>query len=125
MRSRYLAVLIGAGLAISGCGDDAPVKGEPEQKCESFVATWCQQSVACLVTLGKLPEAQRASSEATCKDVGIAALQCKKAVSIGGTYSQCISDIGAMDCANWNVPEDKYSTIQPPATCREIIVISP
>ena len=125
MRSGYFAVLIGASLAISGCGDDAPTKSDPEQKCESFATTWCQQSIGCLATLGKVPEAQRASSQQTCTDVGIAALQCKKAASVGGSYSQCISDIRAMDCATWNVPEDKISTIQPPATCQGIFVISP
>jgi hypothetical protein len=125
MRTGCWAVLIGVSFATSSCGDDAPTKSEPEQKCESFATTWCQQSVGCLVTLGTVPEAQRASSLETCRDVGIAALQCKKAVSVGSTYSQCISDIGGMDCATWDVPEDKYSTIQPPATCRGIVIISP
>ena len=125
MRSGHLAVLIAASLATSGCGDEAPAKSEPEQKCESYATTWCQRSIGCLVTLGTVPEAQRASSQETCRDVGIAALQCKKVVSVGGTYSQCITDIGAMDCATWDVPEDKYSTIQPPATCKGIFIISP
>ena len=111
-------------MAILGCGDDAPAKSEPEQKCESFAATWCQQSVGCMVTLGRVPEAQRSSSRDACKDVGVATLQCKKALSVGVTYGQCISEIGAMDCATWNVPEDKYSTIQPPEACRGIFVVS-
>jgi hypothetical protein len=76
------------------------------------------------VTLGKVPDAQRASSQDTCRDVGIAGLQCKKAVSVGATYGQCISDIGSMDCATWNVPDDKYSTIQPPDACRGIFIVS-
>jgi hypothetical protein len=123
MRS-YLAILIGASLALAGCGDDASAKGEPEQKCESFAAAWCQQSIGCMVTLGKMPEGQRAASEETCRDVGIAALQCKKAVSVRATYAQCISDVAALNCATWDVPEDKYSTIQPPEVCRGIFVIS-
>jgi hypothetical protein len=125
MRLGYLAILIGANLAIWGCGDDAPAKSEPEQKCESFAGTWCQRSIGCLVTLGKVAEAQRVASQDTCRDVGIAALQCKKVASVGVTYPQCIADIGAMECATWDVPEDKYSTIQPPETCRGIFVFSP
>jgi hypothetical protein len=125
MRSTYLAILIGATLAMSACGDDAPAKSESEQKCESFAGVWCEQSIGCFVTLGKVPEAQHGSARQTCTDVGIAALQCKRAASVAGTYSQCVSDVRAMDCATWNVPEDEYSKINPPITCRGIFTISP
>jgi hypothetical protein len=118
-------VTAAAALAIGGCGgDDASAKSEPVQKCEDFATTWCQKSVGCLVMVGTLAEEQRAPSQEQCTDVAIAAAQCKKAISIGSSYSQCLSDIRAMDCSLWNVPEDQLSTIQLPAPCRGIIQLS-
>jgi hypothetical protein len=125
MCSRILAVLTAATVAIGGCGgDDAPAKSEPVQKCEDFGTTWCQQSIGCLVTVGSLPEEQRAATQEQCTDVAIAAAQCKKAISIGNSYSQCLSDIRTMDCSLWNVPQDQLSTIELPATCRGVVQIS-
>ena len=126
MRSDLVAIVLAAGTVVSACGgDDAAAKPEPEQKCESFATTWCRQSMSCLVTVGSMPEANRADSQQTCTDIAIAAVQCKKAVSVASSYAQCITDIEAMDCSIWNVPLDELSTVQPPATCQGIITTSP
>ena len=132
MRSAFIAIGIVASLTLAGCGgdddddddDDTANGSQPAQKCETFASTWCRQAMGCLVYVGSLPEDELTGSADQCTDLAVAAIQCKKAVSIAVTYEQCISDIRSMDCAIWNVPADMLATISPPRTCRGIVHLS-
>ena len=125
MRSSFWGVWITAGMGIAACGGDDPSPVDvPEQQCESLAATWCQQSIGCLVTVGTIPETELGFSRDQCTDVAVATIQCSKAVSIGDTYEQCISDIRAMECAVWKVPSDNVGAVTPPITCRGVVVLS-
>ncbi|MET0594185.1 MAG: hypothetical protein ABW133_15900 [Polyangiaceae bacterium] len=131
MRSAFLAVGIVAGALLVGCGDDdddddgdTAHGNQPVSRCEAFAATWCRQAIGCLVHVGTLPEEELASSQDQCTDLAVATIPCKRAVSIGESYEQCISDIRSMDCVIWKIPEDKLSTVAPPNTCRGIVFLS-
>ena len=126
MRSSFWGVWIAAGIGIVGCGgDDASSDDdEPEHQCEAFASTWCQQSIGCLVNVGTIPETELQLSRDQCTDIAVATIRCKKAVSIGDTYGQCISDIQSMECSMWDVPADNLGSVSPPSTCRGIVVLS-
>jgi len=108
--------------ACSG-GDDAA--GPAVGKCEELASTWCSGAMDCLVSVGTLTSANRDANYSTCRNAAIAAVPCKKAVSVGAGYTQCIKDTQEMDCARWSVPVDQLSTVKLPATCDGVILISP
>jgi hypothetical protein len=120
-----LAMMLPGSLLAVGCGGDDNDENPAVTKCHTFASTWCNATVACLVANGTLTEAARASNASVCFDTAIAAAQCKKAVSTSASYDQCLVDIKSMDCARWNVPESELGTVQPPATCQGIILVTP
>lgn len=125
MRLGWMVVVLVVGVfASTGCGGDDDDLPPAVEKCQTFARTWCEATVQCLVSVGRLAESQRATNLDVCIDTAIAAAQCKRAVQISGGYNQCLSDIDAMDCQRWNVPEDQLSTVGLPATCQGVVLVS-
>lgn len=124
MRVGWLFLVVVSVLASTGCGDDSDDESPAVTKCHDFAQSWCSETIGCFVTLGKLAESERARNVDVCYDTAVAAAQCKRAVQIGATYNQCLSDISTMDCARWDVPEDQLSTVTAPATCNGVILIA-
>ena len=79
----------------------------------------------CLVSVGTLTSANRDANYSACRDTAIARVPCKKAVSVGASYAQCINELQGMDCARWAVPVDQLLTVKIPAACDGAILISP
>jgi hypothetical protein len=107
----------------AACGDDSDDEAAAAEECREFARTWCGSSIDCLVMVGRLPEAQRAANLDVCVDTAIAAAQCKRAVAIGSTYLQCLSEMQTMECSRWDVPTSELSSVQPPESCRGVILI--
>ncbi|MFZ5890806.1 MAG: hypothetical protein ACOY0T_07110 [Myxococcota bacterium] len=118
-----LGVFVGLLMAACGGGDDD--KPAAVQQCEDFAELWCNATMNCLVSLGTISEADRTANQGQCIDVAIAAVPCKKAISVTSGYSQCMTDTRTMDCSRWAVPIDQLSTVKPPTTCQGVVLISP
>lgn len=119
-----MAVVVTGVFASAGCGGDDDDLPAPVAKCHTFARTWCGAAIQCAVSVGKLAEAQRAANVDVCIDTAIASARCKNAVEIGPTYDQCLSDIDAMDCQRWNVPDDQLASVGVPATCQGVVRVS-
>jgi hypothetical protein len=129
------AMLASMSVWISGCAgttvgsnDDqatggkasAPVTSPPKQ-CESYVGTWCTKSVGCYVKVGRLDESALKNNVDMCKKLLIEKLPCSAVQSVGSSYSTCVSQVNAMPCSMWDVPQEKFATIAAPASCDEAL----
>jgi hypothetical protein len=123
MKLGWLLLVGVSALAATGCGDDDDAESPAVTKCHDFARKWCDTTVACLITVGSVTESARAANVDVCYDTAVATGQCKRAVAVGPSYDQCLSDINSMDCARWNVPQDQLSSVGLPPSCQQIILI--
>ncbi|XYI02211.1 hypothetical protein ACMHYB_21520 [Sorangium sp. So ce1128] len=120
--------LIAAITMAPACGDDSADSTNSGEdtvtaKCEAFASTWCSRAIGCLVTVGTLSESQQAEELDSCVDVAFAAVRCEDAVAVSSSYDQCLDDIEAKPCSDWDVPETELSTVTPPSSCNGIILL--
>ncbi|KYF55296.1 hypothetical protein BE08_33690 [Sorangium cellulosum] len=113
---------------VPACGDDSDDSTKSDEdiataKCEAFASTWCGRAIGCLVTSGVLSGSQEAEALDTCVDVAVATARCEDAVAVRSSYDQCIDDIEAKPCSDWDVPETELSTVTPPSSCNGIILL--
>lgn len=115
------------GVSLFGCSSkskDSSPGQSPVDKCSSFAATWCNKALGCYVQVGRLPQSELATQVDSCERVAVASVPCDKAVAVGSTYDQCISETNAMACSTWDVDTTQLATIQPPASCRGVIKVT-
>jgi hypothetical protein len=120
--------LIAAITMAPACGDDSDDSTNSDEdtataKCEAFASAWCGRAVGCLVTVGTLSASQQAEETDTCVDVASAAARCENAVAVSSSYGQCLDDVEAKPCSDWNVPITELSTVTPPSSCNGIILL--
>jgi hypothetical protein len=113
----------------TGCGGDDDQDdsggggGDAVSGCEAFADAWCDRAIGCLVELGTLTQADFDAQLDVCIDVGVAAARCENAVALGPTYDECLADIDAKLCTDWDVPMSELGTVLPPDTCRGQIMV--
>lgn len=117
--------MIAAITMAPACGDDSADSGEDTvtAKCEAFASTWCSRAIGCLVTVGALSESQQAEELDTCVDLVFAAVRCEDAVAVSSSYDQCLDDIEAKPCSDWDVPQTELSTVTLPSSCSGVILV--
>jgi len=123
MRRAVWVAVVGFGLL--GCGGTESGSESDglsaEQRCEDFAHTWCDRALGCYSEVGRLRAEQLQQEVDTCKRVGIAAVPCERAVAVGPGYDTCVSEVNAMECANWDVPASELGSVLPPSSCNGVI----
>ncbi len=117
---RYAVVF---GLGLLGCGGDDDGKSAEQKQCEQFADTWCAKAIGCYEQVGRLPASQASEANAQCARVLKSAFPCEDVVAVGSSFNSCLSSINAMDCAQWDVPEEELSTVQPPPVCAGVLML--
>jgi len=112
-------------------GDDAPAAGgksskpppasSPVTQCKTLASTWCNKAFGCYVKVGRLAESARKANVDSCIKLFVEHAPCSEVTSVGGEYGSCISQINAMACSLWNVPQEQFGTISEPITCEHAL----
>jgi hypothetical protein len=108
------------GPGMGGTGGAGAATSPPKQ-CQSYVGTWCNKSLGCYVQVGRLDQGALKQNVDMCKKLLIDKLPCSAVQSVGSSYSTCVSQVNAMACSTWDVPQEKFATISPPASCDEAL----
>lgn len=122
---RLLGYSMVFGFGVLGCGGDDDGKSKQQAQCEEFADTWCGKAIGCYAQVGRLPASQASDATAQCARVLKASFPCEDVVAVGSSFSSCLSGIKAMDCAQWDVPQEELSSVQPPATCSGVLMLNP
>ncbi len=93
----------------------------PAKQCEDYANTWCNRSFGCYVQVGRLDEGSKKYNIDMCKKLIIDGLPCSAVQSVGSSYATCISQINAMACSKWDVPQEKFGTVAAPVSCDEAL----
>ena len=93
----------------------------PAARCETYASTWCVKAFGCYVQVGRLDEGSRQYNVDQCTSLIVDKFPCSAASSVGDDYDKCLSQIKAMACSRWDVPQTQFGTVRPPATCDEVI----
>ncbi len=139
LRVALAGVLLGM-LPLGGCagktvqeGDDdaAPASGgksskpppgvSPPAQCKTLASTWCNKAFGCYVKVGRLAESQRKPNVDSCVKLFVDHAPCAEVTSVGRDYDTCITQINAMACAQWDVPQEKFGTINEPISCESAL----
>ena len=119
---RVLGLFLSVGLLV-GCSSDDD-RNPAIDKCELFANTWCTHSLDCLVQVNRLTAGEKQGQLDACNRVAIAAVPCDKAVEVGPSFDQCLSETDAMSCQTWDVELTQLSTITPPNSCFGVIKVT-
>jgi hypothetical protein len=120
MRSSFVVFL--ALESVVGCSSEND-RNPAVDKCELFANTWCTHAISCLVQVNRLNTSQEQEQLDACKRVAIAAVPCEKAVDVGASFDQCLSNVDAMPCQTWDVDVAQLSTITPPSSCFGVVKV--
>jgi len=94
-----------------------PAKPSPVQQCQTYASTWCTKAFGCYVQVGRLDESLRQSNTDQCTQLVTANLPCSAATGTGDDFDTCVSQIKAMPCSKWDVPQAQFATVVPPSSC--------
>lgn len=135
------AVLASIGIWVSGCAGTA-VGGEddagggsagssttppaqpaeaPAKQCQTYVNTWCTRSFNCYVEVDRLDAGSKKYNIDQCKKLVAEKLPCSGVTGVGNSYPTCISQIKAMACSNWDVPQEQFAMVPFPTSCDEAL----
>lgn len=90
-RLLLLAVLLGS------CGEDED-PAAARMKCETLRDVFCGRVAGCYVEAGWVPATSRDAVRNQCSSEFTVDVDCSRSVDVGGTYDQCIRDIGTVTC---------------------------
>jgi len=107
--------------ASGGKSSKPPPNNSPSTQCKTLANTWCSKAFGCYVKVGRLAEAQRKANVDSCVKLFVDHVPCSEVTSVGREYDTCISQINAMACSLWNVPEEKFGTISEPVSCESAL----
>ena len=103
------------GASASGGSSGKPSKpapaASPVTQCKTLASTWCNKAFGCYVKVGRIPESLRQTNVTECIKLFVEHAPCAEVTSVGAAYNQCLSQINAMDCKQWNVPQEQFGTI--------------
>jgi hypothetical protein len=110
MRSSGVRAVVGVVLAaafvtgaVVGCDDELPAVGQ----CNALVDRICARMATCAVT----------TSAAECRAAVTPVLDCGNAVAVGASYSTCLGEVPAIDCAAFSGADWL------PASCHGVILM--
>ncbi len=109
------------GAATGGKASKPPPSASPVTQCKSLASTWCNKAFGCYVKVGRLAESQKKANVEACVNLFVQRAPCSEVTSVGGDYGTCISQINAMDCKQWNVPQEQFGTISEPVSCESAL----
>jgi hypothetical protein len=113
-KSWRLVVIVALGaIGSQSCGSDP---NPAVAKCQTFLTTVCTRVADCAVQAGTITQAQRQTQYDSCISQVGGTLMCGKAVAVGATYDQCITDLNAATCAVVNDPNTSL-----PTSCLNVI----
>jgi hypothetical protein len=132
-----LLVVVPLGVGLGACAgktieaEDGPVAGggsagkpskpapttSPVAQCKTLASTWCNKAFGCYVKVGRMSESLAKTNTKQCIDLFVEHAPCAEVTSVGADYNQCIAQIKAMDCKQWNVPQEQFGTIGEPVSC--------
>lgn len=98
-----------------------PPKPSPVKACQTYASTWCTRAFSCYVQVGRLDEASRQYNVDECKRLINEKLPCSAATSVGDEYDKCLTQIKGIACSKWDVPQTRFGTVVPPASCDSAI----
>jgi hypothetical protein len=133
VRVALVGLLLGV-VQLGGCagktlqeGEDTPASGgkankpppnaTPTAQCKSLASTWCNKAFGCYVKVGRLAESQRKASVDSCIKLAVDHAPCSEVTSVSNEYDTCVSQINAMACSKWNVPQEQFGSITEPVSC--------
>jgi hypothetical protein len=104
-------------------GTSSKPKPEPSPvvQCKNYVSTWCNKGFGCSVQVGRSAQASLKANVDQCVSVIVNKLPCSAVMSVSDQYDKCISQIKAMPCSKWDVPQAQISSIPAPASCSEAL----
>lgn len=106
-----------APAATGGKPSKPPPSASPATQCKSLASTWCNKAFGCAVKVGRVAESQRKANVDSCISLAVEHAPCSEVKSVGSSFDTCISQINAMACSQWNVPQEEYGTISEPVSC--------
>lgn len=109
--------------AVAGGGKTSkpPPNTSPVTQCKTLATTWCNKAFGCYVKVGRIAESQKKANVDSCVNLFVEHAPCAEVKSVGNDYNTCISQINAMDCKQWNVPQEKFGTIGEPISCESAL----
>jgi hypothetical protein len=131
-----LALLLGSGCSgkTEGGDDDdtatgtagttskpKPPQPSPPAQCRAYANTWCSKGFGCYVQVGRLDAGLLQANVNQCVKTIDDRLPCSAVMSVGADYDKCISQIKAMPCSKWDVPQEQLGKIVAPSVCGEVL----
>jgi hypothetical protein len=97
-------------------GKPPPGKSPPAQ-CKALATTWCNKAFGCAVKVGRMSQSLANTNTKQCIDLFVEHAPCSEVTSVGAEYGKCLSQINAMACSQWDIPQEQYGTISEPVSC--------
>jgi hypothetical protein len=107
--------------ARGGTSSKPPPNTSPVTQCKSLASTWCNKAFGCYVKVGRIAESQKKANVDSCIKLFVDHAPCSEVKSVGGDYNTCVSQINAMACSLWNVPQEQFGTIGEPVSCESAL----
>lgn len=107
--------------ASGGKASKPPPATSPVTQCKSLASTWCNKAFGCYVKVGRIAESQKKANVDSCVNLFVQHAPCAEVKSVGSDYNTCITQINAMNCAQWNVPQEQFGTISEPVSCESAL----
>lgn len=136
VRVAMAGLLLGV-VQLGGCagktleeGDDVPAGGSankpppsasPVTQCKSLASTWCNKAFGCYVKVGRIAESQKKANVDSCIKLFVEHAPCSEVKSVGADYNTCVSQINAMACSQWNVPQEQFGSVGEPVSCESAL----
>src|SRR4051794_12076572 len=112
----YAIGLLIFGLGCGGDDGDGKDKDAPE-KCQMFISTLCDKLASCQVDSGDIEAAAEADTSSQCvATLASQGFDCAEAVNAPPDLDQCVEDIDAAECANFDIQADG-TPANVPASC--------
>ncbi|HVJ16795.1 MAG TPA: hypothetical protein VM686_15245 [Polyangiaceae bacterium] len=118
-----VAIMLATLVACGGDGDDEPEAGDATPECKALTDRLCNRAIGCMVMIGTLTESERGESLATCINGVTAGARCEDAIAVRPSYQQCLAEIDAKPCSDWDVPHPEDVTLTPPSSCEGVILL--
>lgn len=103
--------------ASGGTSSKPPPSSSPPKQCQALASTWCSKAFGCYVQVGRLAQSQLKANVDQCVKLAVDHAPCSEVTSVSAEYNTCISQINAMACTKWNVPQEQFGAVSEPASC--------